>query len=68
MKRYKAVWLGIGLISLWSCGPENGRPSLGPAERRLVIIDSVRPDKLGCYGFLAETSPEIDELARNGSL
>lgn len=32
----------------------------------LIIIDTLRADKLGCYGSAVETSPEIDELAREG--
>ena len=29
----------------------------------LIFIDALRPDKLGCYGFPSEISPEIDALA-----
>ncbi len=32
----------------------------------LVFIDALRPDKLGCYGFPSEISPEIDALAATG--
>jgi arylsulfatase A-like enzyme len=32
----------------------------------LIIIDTLRADKLGCYGSPVEASPEIDELAREG--
>jgi arylsulfatase A-like enzyme len=32
----------------------------------LIIIDTLRADKLGCYGSSVEASPEIDELAREG--
>ncbi len=31
----------------------------------LIIIDSLRADRLGCYGYRKETSPAIDDLARN---
>src|SRR4030042_4918019 len=34
----------------------------------LIIIDTLRADKLGCYGFPDETSPEIDRFAENGIL
>jgi arylsulfatase A-like enzyme len=67
MKRYSRALFGLGLVLLWGCR-ENPGPA-GPQGRPniiLVLLDSLRPDKLGCYGFREETSPEIDELARNG--
>jgi arylsulfatase A-like enzyme len=33
----------------------------------LVIVDTLRADKLGCYGFPLETSPDIDSLAGRGA-
>lgn len=35
---------------------------------RIVIfdIDCLRPDHLGCYGYLRPTSPNIDRIAENG--
>jgi len=32
----------------------------------LVVIDSLRFDHLGCYGYLRETSPAIDTIASEG--
>lgn len=34
----------------------------------LIIIDALRADKLGCYGFPGEISKEIDAMAREGVL
>ena len=34
----------------------------------LIIIDALRSDKLGCYGFKKEISPELDRMAQNGIL
>ena len=31
-----------------------------------VDIDTLRPDHLGCYGYSRNTSPNIDEIAREG--
>jgi len=30
----------------------------------LIVIDTLRADRLGCYGYHKNTSPNIDELAR----
>ncbi|UCH95986.1 MAG: sulfatase [Candidatus Aminicenantes bacterium] len=32
----------------------------------LILIDTLRADHLGCYGYPRNTSPEIDKLAKEG--
>ena len=32
----------------------------------LIVIDALRPDHLGCYGYSRNTSPHIDRLAKKG--
>lgn len=32
----------------------------------LIVIDALRADHLGCYGYSRDTSPEIDKLAKEG--
>jgi arylsulfatase A-like enzyme len=41
-----------------------------PSVRNLILfsIDTLRADRLGCYGYGRETSPAIDALARRGVL
>ena len=34
----------------------------------LVVIDTLRADRLGCYGYPRGTSPAIDALAERGTL
>ena len=34
----------------------------------LISVDTLRADHLGCYGYLLETTPVIDKLAREGVL
>src|SRR5882672_7882894 len=49
---------------LWlSCAPHSPRPNV-----LLVTIDTVRADRLGCYGYGRKTSPHIDRLAEQGAL
>jgi choline-sulfatase len=45
-------------------------PASVPGELNLVFltIDTLRADHLGCYGYGRPTSPEIDRLAREGTL
>jgi phosphoadenosine phosphosulfate reductase len=33
-----------------------------------ILVDALRPDKLGCYGFSRSKTPRIDELARRSVL
>lgn len=41
--------------------PDGSRPNVV-----LIVIDTLRADKLGCYGFAHDTSPELDAMARDG--
>ena len=39
-----------------------------PKHIFFIVIDSLRADHLGCYGYKPSTSPTIDRLAREGIL
>lgn len=44
-------------------------PKIHPAKGPnvvFILIDALRQDHLGCYGYQRDTSPAIDELARQG--
>lgn len=45
-----------------SCGRRDERPNI-----LLISIDSLRADHLSCYGYHRETSPRIDQAAREGA-
>lgn len=32
----------------------------------MIDIDTLRPDHMGCYGYRRNTTPNIDEVAREG--
>lgn len=74
--------LSVSAAALWpaGCGQED-RPDPADAAKRprvladrtwpnvvLIVIDSLRPDHLGCYGYQRPTSPRIDRLAGEGAL
>lgn len=57
-----ALWLVLG------CQKKEREPK-APAPQPnvvLVTIDTLRADRLGCYGFEAARTPHIDGLAREG--
>jgi arylsulfatase A-like enzyme len=43
-------------------------PPPSPPNIVLIIVDALRADRLGCYGFPEPVSPEIDALAAKGVL
>jgi choline-sulfatase len=57
-----AVLVAVSVSSL-SRSREADRPNLV-----LIVIDALRPDFLGCYGYPVPTSPTIDGLAQTGVL
>jgi arylsulfatase A-like enzyme len=58
-----AVLLVLGASGLLGCGGRSGsvRPNLV-----VILIDTLRADRLGAYGFELDTSPELDALAAEG--
>lgn len=48
-------------------GPGVERPGGGPPDVLLISIDTLRADRLGCYGNERPTSPTIDALAARGA-
>ena len=41
-----------------------------PKDRNIILVslDTLRPDRLGCYGYTLNTSPHMDALASKGIL
>lgn len=57
----------VGLLALSACGAEHGRPS-GRPNILLLVIDCLRADHVGAYGYERPTTPTLDELADDGVL
>jgi arylsulfatase A-like enzyme len=55
-----AARLACILLCGIACGERPARPHV-----ILVSIDTLRADHLGCYGYARDTSPRLDELARD---
>ncbi|MBD3277102.1 MAG: sulfatase-like hydrolase/transferase, partial [Candidatus Aegiribacteria sp.] len=49
------------LVVMCGCGEDDSRPNV-----IVIIIDTLRADHLGCYGYGRETSPSVDSLAAEG--
>jgi arylsulfatase A-like enzyme len=63
------IWIGLFVVSLFFPNPsvlswKKGRD----INVVLVVIDALRADHLGCYGYPLPTSPFIDKLAKNGAI
>ncbi len=56
-----------GMLAILVFGLACGQPTRLPSIV-LITIDTLRADHLGCYGYFRDTSPTIDQLAREGIL
>jgi hypothetical protein len=62
---FTGLALAMGRTS--AAGPPRPVARAGLPNVLLISIDTLRPDHLGCYGYGRDTSPAIDELAREGA-
>lgn len=49
-------------VALIGCGPKE-RPSMV-----LVVVDTLRADYMGCYGYEKDTTPNLDRISKEGAL
>jgi arylsulfatase A-like enzyme len=65
--RWRVVWL-LAVALCLSCQKKE-EPPAKPAARNVVfvLVDALRADHLGCYGYERETSPHLDALAADGT-
>lgn len=65
-------WTGLAAALTLTCGATACREAAAPPRPRpsvlLVTVDTLRADRLGCYGRAAAETPAMDGLARAGLL
>lgn len=78
----RAVWVGAGVLgagAVWCFGAWawvsgaaarhlDGAPSAAPGSENvlLIVLDTLRADRLGLYGYGRDTTPFLDEFAKRG--
>jgi arylsulfatase A-like enzyme/Tfp pilus assembly protein PilF len=62
-------WLCVclGAVALTGCR-QSVPPPLRPLNVVLVTLDTLRADRLGCYGYAKIETPNLDRFARGGTL
>ena len=78
MRRFPfAISIAVVALVGWACSEEAGRPSgTSPPGARsaprpnilLVLIDTLRADRLGVYGNERGLTPFLDEIAKSGTV
>jgi arylsulfatase A-like enzyme/Tfp pilus assembly protein PilF len=63
----RSVWLGFFATLSLACGCADGTDDQAP-NLLLVTIDTVRADRLGCYGSGEAATPSLDRIAAEGAL
>ena len=66
-----AALLACGLTSLvlGGCGGSDQVEASGARRQAVVILlDAARPDRMSCFGYSQETTPNIDALAADGTV
>lgn len=61
------IFFASASLLIFSCKKTSGK-KLKLDRIYLIIIDTLRADHLGCYGYPRNTSPFIDSLAKEGIL
>ncbi|MCC6143291.1 MAG: sulfatase-like hydrolase/transferase, partial [Candidatus Hydrogenedentes bacterium] len=59
------IGIGLAVAPRIAAQPAYARPPDRP-NVVLIIVDTLRADKCGCYGYHIDTTPGLDRLAANG--
>jgi len=60
--------VGLCLLGLAACGAPAGAPAAPAPNIVIVVIDCLRADHVGAYGYGRATTPNLDRLAAEGAL
>jgi len=69
-RRLAMATLALSLILAQACSPStDSAPSsaAAPPNVILIVMDTVRADHLGCYGYERATSPRVDAFSRSAT-
>ena len=70
--RVASTALGVAFLLCLStgCGSEGPGPTrpVAPPDIVLIVVDTLRADHLGAYGYARGTSPVLDAIARKATL
>ncbi|MDG2142380.1 MAG: sulfatase-like hydrolase/transferase, partial [Planctomycetota bacterium] len=58
------ICLALALFAAGGCSESETTPTRPDVV--LVVVDTLRNDRLGCYGYDRPTSPKLDALAAQG--
>jgi len=58
----------VAALATIVCGCGGGSPPDPPLSLLLITVDTLRPDRLGCYGNEGARTPSIDALAVTGAI
>jgi arylsulfatase A-like enzyme/tetratricopeptide (TPR) repeat protein len=63
-----AAAIAVVAAALWALRPEQRSRWLGGGRPNLLVVtlDTLRADRLGCYGYAAARTPRLDALAARG--
>jgi len=64
---FASTLLALASLSCGSCA-DGGAQRERATNVLLLVVDTLRADRLGCYGYERRTSPHIDALAERGML
>jgi len=64
--------IGTAVVLLGACHPDQDDPHAHSITARtrpnviFILVDTLRPDRLGCYGYRRDNAPTIDAIAEEG--
>ena len=64
----QGLFLGLTVCLITACASDSPPPETPPQHVIIIVVDSLRADHMGCYGYERDTSPFLDTLAAEGTV